>query len=476
MAGWCALLRVPISPDNGGKVNAVAISPDGRLIAAGGWDAYPPANYVHLFDSATGNLVKRLGPVRYSIGELTFSPDGSRLAAGLMGKGGVRVWSAPFETEPLEDDDYSPDSNGAVYGVSFDQRNRLVTSSEDYYLRLYDENLKLITKVKAPSDFEPKGISFSPDGTLIAIGYYNAAKVDVVDAATLALAFAPDLSIANNGWLGSVGWSADGAMLYAGGTFDNEGTSPIIAWADGGRGAAQLLPGPLNTILDLTTVPEGGIAFSSADPAFGIVQPDGTLLPLQNGQAGYHGPITADMRTKRKGRFWSAPDATGVWFGLKLGSEEPWRFDLKRLSFEAMAERPADYIEPNTDALPIESWMDDFPTLNAQVLELQTYERGRSLAIAPDRQSFILGAEWGLRAFAANGQKLWRMPVPATTWGVNLSADGRIIVAAFGDGTIRWYRASDGVELLAFFVYVPDKTWIAWTPSGITPPLPAART
>ena len=27
-------------------------------------------------------------------------------------------------------------------------------------------------------------------------------------------------------------------------------------------------------------------------------------------------------------------------------------------------------------------------------------------------------------------------------------------------------RASDGAELLAFFVYVPDKTWIAWTPSG----------
>ena len=35
-----------------------------------------------------------------------------------------------------------------------------------------------------------------------------------------------------------------------------------------------------------------------------------------------------------------------------------------------------------------------------------------------------------------------------------------------GDGTIRWYRASDGAELLAFFVHVPDKRWIAWTPSG----------
>ncbi|MBL8893526.1 MAG: WD40 repeat domain-containing protein, partial [Rhizobiales bacterium] len=459
-------LRVPISPDNGGKVHAVAISPDGSLIAAGGWDAFPTANYVHIFDSATGKLIRRLGPLGPSIGELAFSPDGSRLAAGLMGKGGVRVWTAPFDGEPMADDDYSPDSNGAVYALSFDPQDRLVATSEDFNLRLYDDQLQLIAKVKAPGDAEPKGIAFSPDGALVAVGHYTASKVDVLDGRTLDFLYAADTEKANNGSLAAIAWSADGTTLYAGGTFDIDGTSPILAWGDRGHGPMQVLPGPLNTILDLTPVPGGGVAFGSADPAFGIVSPDGTLMPMQNGQDGYRGPITADMRTKRKGRFWSAPDATGVWFGLKLGSEEPWRFDVKRLAFEAMAEHPADYIEPNVDRLPIENWMDDFATLNAQVLELQTYERARSIAIAPDGESFILGAEWGLYRFGKDGSKFWRVQVPGTTWGVNLSADGRYIVAAFGDGTIRWFRASDGTELLAFFVHVPDKTWIAWTPSG----------
>jgi hypothetical protein len=35
-----------------------------------------------------------------------------------------------------------------------------------------------------------------------------------------------------------------------------------------------------------------------------------------------------------------------------------------------------------------------------------------------------------------------------------------------GDGTIRWYRWSDGKELLALFVDRESKAWVAWTPSG----------
>jgi hypothetical protein len=78
----------------------------------------------------------------------------------------------------------------------------------------------------------------------------------------------------------------------------------------------------------------------------------------------------------------------------------------------------------------------------------------------------VLGADWTLRAFDAKGMALWTRDTPGTVWAVNIIGDGRLVVAAYGDGTIRWHRLSDGVELLAFKP-MPDKSnWVAWTPEG----------
>ena len=68
------------------------------------------------------------------------------------------------------------------------------------------------------------------------------------------------------------------------------------------------------------------------------------------------------------------------------------------------------------------------------------------------------------------GELLWRTPATGVVWQVNVSRDGKNVVAALSDGTIRWYRADDGVEYLAFF-FRPAAAesadeWIAWTPQG----------
>jgi hypothetical protein len=64
-------LRVPIGPGEGGKIYAVAVSPDGRWVAAGGHDA-SSADFVYVFDAGSGALVSRVGPLDNVINHLAF--------------------------------------------------------------------------------------------------------------------------------------------------------------------------------------------------------------------------------------------------------------------------------------------------------------------------------------------------------------------------------------------------------------------
>ena len=79
-------------------------------------------------------------------------------------------------------------------------------------------------------------------------------------------------------------------------------------------------------------------------------------------------------------------------------------------------------------------------------------------------------SSWGrhsyVRAFDATGKPIWKQANPGEAYGVDFSADGQLLVVAYGDGTIRWLRGSDGAELLALFVDVPTRRWVAWTPTG----------
>jgi WD40 repeat protein len=452
--------RIPISLGAGGALYAAALDPTGRIIATGGWDGYWYENgaghFVYLIDTVTGRITRRLGPFDPVIGGIAFSPDGTRLAVGLRDGYGVKVWKAPFNSAPMEDKDYK----GGIFGVAFDHENRLATTSEDKLLRFYDADFKLLIKQPSETGDEPFSVSFSPSGKEIAVGHIDTQAVHVLSIPDFKTVRQLDLSGMSGYDLHSVAWSPDGKTVYAAGRFGTEGIgNQVVAWSGPNMSERRMFAAAQDSLQDIDVTPAGEIVFVSSEPSFGVLDPDGKVI--SRGQS-----VTVDMRYNRRDAFLLAPDASKVNTAVPDSNGGKWILDLEKFALSNIDAKPEDFVTPVIDTLAIKDWEDTLsPTLNGVPLPLWKYEISRSLAIAPDKQSFVLGTSWAIYRFNSKGEVLKRRPVVGNAWGVNISADGLIIVAAHSDGTIRWYNR-DLDELLALFIHAPDKRWIAWTPSG----------
>ena len=279
------ILRPPIGPDDEGKLIAVAISPDGVTVAAAGWSGGNDNN-IYLFDRASGRLQRRIAGLRIVIYHLAYSPDGRHLAA-VLAHNGIRVYETRDYREIARDVDYGDLS----FWAEFDLRGRLVTSSNDGYVRLYDTQFKRVAKRKAPGGEQPYAVGFSRDSTLVAVGFADTTAVNVLDGEDLSFRYAPDTSSVTNGSLNGVAWSRDGQRLYAGGTYrESLTTHSILQWSQAGRGQVTTLPAASSSIRDLRALTDGRLAFGAADPAFGIFDAHGAkMLTRGRAQVEYRG-------------------------------------------------------------------------------------------------------------------------------------------------------------------------------------------
>lgn len=452
------VLRPAIAPGDEGRIDSVAMSPDGRLVALGGFLHCGTAEFcITVFERQTGKVTATLDGLEAVPYDLAFSPDGRFLAAGLAEGAGVRVWQVGRWDQVMADRDYG----GDVYGVAFDPRGRLATVAWDDRIRMYNSGLRRIATAALPGR-HPYSVTFHPEGDLVAVGYARPGPPSVLNTQDLQPAFdIPHVDIEPESSFGAVAWSADGRYLYGAGNHFRRprGTPRIRRWADGGRGPAKDLAAAANVILDLAPV-GAGVVFSAADPAWG-------LFDAQGDQQLRRSPAAADLRGMRDA-FRLSPDGRRVRFGLDFAGTTPVVFDLAARTLQP-AEDSAGLAPPITEApgLTVTDWRNGTaPRLNGRPLDLAANETARSLAIAPDHRGFVLGGDWSLRRFDALGRPVWTRPAPAPAWSVNISADNRVVAAAFGDGTIRWYRYTDGAELLVLFVSPRGRTWIAWTPAG----------
>jgi WD40 repeat protein len=205
---------------------------------------------------------------------------------------------------------------------------------------------------------------------------------------------------------------------------------------------------------------DGGMLFASSH-SFGVIHADGKPVTLQ-------GLGVTDLRSAPGLLRISANGET-----LQVDSLDPrhtYRFALSRRQIDADPPANSSLSAPLMEAagLSVTNWQDlTAPAVNGTTLKLLPDEPSRSLAFVPGTEHFVLGAEWSLRLFDRAGHEVWpARPIPGVAWQVNVTVDGRLIVAAFGDGTLRWFRVSDGEPVLALFIHPDGQRWILWNPQG----------
>lgn len=441
-------IRLPQGDGHLGMVYAVSVSPDGKVIAAGGClgsQDTPMLQRIVMLDPETGRMIGEISGLPSPVFYLAFSRDGSALVAMLADGEGMRLYNKEKNwEETARDDNYEAGS----YYAEFDSVGRFATTSWDGNVRLYDSNGDIIKATFVGGN--PVGIGFHPDGQKLVVTFCRQERVLLLE--TLSLNVENEVGYYEAAFATAAAWSADGAVVILG-IYEEASARNLIGIAGPAEDDFRLLPGDgFHPYTDVRTAPEGLYLYATKDGYVTLDGPDGEARWSIK-------PRTIDWRGQRN-MLKVSRDGSVIEFDY-YGT--PARFDGRDLRV-GIAEESGPHL-----CLASPGRMDE------RSVPLLRDEQVHSLCDHPDGKRYVLGAAWTLRAVEAQ-VILWRRTLPGDAWAVNISADGNVVVAACGDGTVRWFRMDDGVELLALFPMADQKNWVAWTPEGIYAATPGART
>lgn len=151
------------------RVQDVAFSPDGTILASGSW-----GNGIGLYNTQTQKEIGVLSAGAEDCWSVAFSPDGKTLASG--SGGAVLLWDTQTQMlrAPLR-------KGGAVFAwsVAFAPDGRMLASGSAGTVQLWDtQTQQQIANLNAENG-AINSVAFSPDGTMLASGSNGSAEYPI---------------------------------------------------------------------------------------------------------------------------------------------------------------------------------------------------------------------------------------------------------------------------------------------------------
>lgn len=458
-------LRIPIKEGYSGKIFSIALSPDNRYIACGGWTTFDNSYfYVYIFDMQIDDIITTILEIPDCISFLSYSNDGNYLVICALNNG-LRVYKNNDNKYELifQDLDYGYSS----YCAKFDKENFLVTCSLDGYVRIFNvQESKLIQKKKISENGQPFSFSFSSDYSKICVGYVDNNRIDLFTYPDFySYASLYDITMMH-GNLAFVSFSPDKNSVIAGGNsykkLNNDYYYFIKKW-NFEENSFDEIPIAKNTITGLVYLSSEKFLCTSAEPSICLYDNINKKLQRKYSEI-------VDFRDNLE-NFLISYDGKRVCFSFESEKECDHFFDISSLELQSI--EATNYIhlmhrpKIESESIKILNWKNNHqPIFNSKKLELIKDDLSRCLSIMNDDSGFVLGTDWGLFFYDSESKIKWFTQTSSPTCVVNISKNCNLLVAAFLDGTIKWYRISDGKLLLTLFPNKDKKRWVLWTPKG----------
>src|ERR1051326_6988126 len=279
------------------SVAFLAFDPAGEKLASRGGDSH-----IRLWSFPEGRLLADFPGQSGGLGDLAFSPDGLRLACGGSDHT-VRLWNLARLEIPAT---FLHGHTNAVSSLLFSRDgNELYTGSADGTVKVWDVSQQESTNILHQPDWTDE-VSFSPDGTLVAVADYGAHTAALWD-------------VASQRRIGNVGehkkacrgvkFSPDGRLVATVGDYDN-----VQIWSIS----------PIKRIRNLQKVDYGGsIGFHPSKPLLAVGCGDLRFWDLQNDT---WINLLADAPTNDVRSVVFSPDGNRLALGMENGEVSIWDF------------------------------------------------------------------------------------------------------------------------------------------------------
>jgi WD40 repeat protein len=454
------ILRPPIGEGQIGELNTAALAPDDNTLAVGGYGDDQDDTPIYLISLSDGKMDRVLRGHDNAISGLSFDAQGKWLASASLDET-VRIWNRQTgacvhvlkgHTKPVRSVSFAPDGS------------RVASASDDQTARIWDAKSGASLHTLRGHKAAVMASAWTSDGQRLATGGY-------------------DQSI--------MLWGRDGKQIYAFGRLRGEITSlrfiaqdrellfTTSSTDDGFRRAA---------CLDLYKTGAVRVEFEHTNTVYAAdVSPDGRWIVSSGGDnsEAYVWQTANGKEISRLAGRGRTPWAAG--WG-PTGSQIAWGNTNNAARFEDLAplERTFSLETLELGAKPDARFSGRHITLGNASLKFEgantiKLKRGnKSLTfepfsdtdevvhcgtLLPERYAAV-GTEFGLYLFDTQTGKRVRDFVGHTgvVWNVAVSPNGRYLLSASNDQTLRVWRLDQDAPLVSLFF--AGQEWIAWTPEG----------